>query len=65
MVGWVNAFEEAGLLRELVGVWIASTRRWLLPRDAGRHQSLLGRLSMMSSGYSMISPRGIADMLGR
>jgi hypothetical protein len=49
MVGWVNAFEEAGLLRGLIGVWIASTRRWLLPRDTGRHQSLLGRSSMMTS----------------
>ena len=44
MVGWVNAFEEAGLLRGLIGVWIASTRRWLLPRDAGRHQIIVRTL---------------------
>jgi hypothetical protein len=45
MAGYVDAFEEAGLLRSLSGSWITWTRRLPLLRDTGRHQSSLGRLS--------------------
>jgi len=57
MIGCVDAFEEAGLLRELIGVWITLTRRLPLLRGMGRrHQSSLGRSSMMASGCSTTSP---------
>jgi len=66
MAGYVDAFEEAGLLREFIGVldYVDST---LAAVERYRPPSVIARtlVHMMDSACSTILLGSIADMLGR